>query len=76
MTDTTTVPWIRRRTTIIGFVLIAFIAWTLGAQEWTAKDCGTWQGYGLVVEHLGTPDHYEGCEDEPGGPAYTSDYGG
>jgi predicted small secreted protein len=76
MTDTATKPWIRRKTTIAAFILIALVAWTLAAQSWSDKGCGTMQGYGLVVSHFGTPDLYEGCEDEPGGPAYTDDYDG
>jgi hypothetical protein len=83
MTDTDTPatapaakPWIRRKTTIAGFILIAFIAWTLAAQDWSDKGCGTMQGYGLVVTHFGTPAGNEGCESEPGGPAYTDQYGG
>jgi hypothetical protein len=69
-------PWLRRKTTIAGFVLLLGIAWTLAAQQWTDKGCGTAQGYGLVVSHFGTPEHYEGCESEPGGPEYTDNYDG
>lgn len=69
-------PWIRRKTTIAGFVLIALIAWSLAANEWIDKDCGTAQSYGLVITHFGTPGSNQGCEDEPGGPEYTDDYQG
>lgn len=83
MTDTDTsapapaaTPWIRRKTTIAGIILLAFIAWTLAAQDWSDRGCGTMQGYGLVVSHFGTPGASEGCESEPGGPAYTDQYDG
>lgn len=81
MTDTerpapAATPWIRRRTTIAGFVLLLFLAWTIAAQRWTDRDCGTMQGYGLVIEHFGPPGTGEGCESEPGGPAYTDQYDG
>lgn len=69
-------PWIRRRSTQAGFVLLLFIAWTLAAQQWGDKGCGSGQSYGLVITHFGTPGHYEGCESEPGGPEYTDDYAG
>lgn len=69
-------PWIRRKTTITGFVLLALIAWSLAANEWINRNCGTAQSYGLVIEHFGTPGEKQGCEDEPGGPAYTTDYSG
>ncbi len=73
---TTDKPWIRRRTTQAGIVLLLLIVWSLAASQWQDKDCGTAQSYGLVVSHFGTPGHFEGCESEPGGPAYTDDYEG
>lgn len=66
-------PWIQRRTTKAGIVLLLLIAWSIASNQWVAKDCGTWQSYGLVISHFGTPDHYEGC-DEYGD--YTDDYDG
>lgn len=82
MTDTSAIPpraekpWLRRRTTIAGFILLALIAWTMAAQRWSDKGCGTMQGYGLVVSHFGTPGENDGCESEPGGPVYTDQYDG
>jgi hypothetical protein len=81
MTDTSTTPgadkpWMRRRTTIAGFVILLLLAWTIAAQRWTDKGCGTMQGYGLVVTHFGTPGASEGCESKPGGPVYTDQYSG
>ena len=69
-------PWLRRKTTIAGFVLIALVAWSLAANQWIDRGCGTAQSYGLVISHFGTPGEHEGCESEPGGPAYTDDYDG
>jgi hypothetical protein len=66
-------PWIQRRTTQVGIVLILLVAWTLAAQQWQDKDCGAGQSYGLVISHFGTPDHYQGC-DEYGD--FTDDYAG
>lgn len=67
-------PWIRRRPTQIGFILLLLLGWTLLANQWSSKGCDLMpQSYGLVITH-GTPDHYEGCESEPGGPAYTDNY--
>lgn len=77
MPDTTAPrPWIRRKTTIAGFVILLLLAWTIAAQRWSDKGCGTMQGYGLVVSHFGTPAANEGCESEPGGPQYTDQYDG
>lgn len=69
-------PWLRRKTTIAGFVLLLGIVWTLAAQQWQDKDCGAGQSYGLVISHFGTPGANEGCESEPGGPEYTDQYDG
>ncbi|MGW0948543.1 hypothetical protein ACWD4O_39135 [Streptomyces sp. NPDC002623] len=67
--------WRPTRTQKIVAVLVLLVAWTAMAGQWADKGCNLPQGYGLVVQH-GTPDRYEGCEDEPSGPAYTDDYGG
>lgn len=69
-------PWIRRKTTIAGLVILLLLAWTIAAQRWSDKGCGNLQGYGLVVTHFGTPSASEGCEPEPGGPVYTDQYDG
>lgn len=78
MTDTErpVKPWLKRRTTQAGIVLLLFIAWSLAASQWQDKGCDTAQSYGLVISHFGTPDHYQGCEFEPGGPVFTDDYQG
>jgi hypothetical protein len=70
-------PWIRRRTTIAGFVLLALIGWSLAANRWTDRGCDAIpQSYTLVITHFGTPGPGQGCEEEPGGPAYTDHYDG
>jgi hypothetical protein len=84
MTDTDTPtpapaekPWIRRRTTQAGIVLLLLLVWSIAAQRWADKGCDLMpQSYGLVVTHFGTPAGNEGCESEPDGPAYTDQYGG
>lgn len=69
--------WIRRRTTQVGIVLLLFIGWSLAANQWTDRGCDAIpQSYVLVVTHFGTPGDSQGCESEPGGPAYTGDYRG
>lgn len=75
-TDKPSRPWIRRRTTQVGILLLLLIAWSLAANQWIGKGCDTGQSYGLVISHFGTPAQYEGCESEPGGATYTSDYDG
>lgn len=70
---TTTKPWIRRRTTHVGIVLLVFLLWSLAARQWTDHGCDAFpQSYGLAVSHLGTPGDNQGCEDG----AYTDDYQG
>lgn len=69
-------PWIRRRTNQAGLALLLLLLWSLAANTWQDKGCDRLQSYGLVISHMGTPDHYEGCESEPGGPEYTDDYDG
>ncbi|WP_433893012.1 hypothetical protein [Streptomyces sp. CA-111067] len=80
MTDTerpAPTPWIRRRTTQAGIVLLLFLIWSLAARQWTDKGCDAIpQSYVLSVTHFGTPGSTQGCETEPGGPAYTDDYDG
>lgn len=68
--------WWQYRRNQAGLVLLLLVVWALAAQQWQDKDCGGAQSYGLVVTHFGTPDHFEGCEDEPDGPVYTDDYAG
>lgn len=55
--------------------LIAVLVWTFAASDWSDKGCTMPQGYGFVITHGGWPDEHEGCEDEPGGPVYTDEYG-
>lgn len=70
-------PWIRRRTTQVGVVLLVFLVWSVVAGRWQAKGCDAIpQSYVLALTHFGAPGHTEGCEDEPGGPEYTDDYNG
>lgn len=70
-------PWMRRKTTIAGFVLLVFLGWSLAANRWTDRGCDAIpQSYVLVVTHFGPPGENQGCESEPGGPAYTDDYTG
>ncbi|MFG1808177.1 hypothetical protein [Streptomyces sp. NPDC049040] len=77
MPESTAGPWIRRRTTRIGIVLLVCLIWSVTANRWSAKGCDAIpQSYVLAVTHFGAPGHYEGCEDEPGGPQYTDDYDG
>ncbi|MGW5352182.1 hypothetical protein ACWERV_16935 [Streptomyces sp. NPDC004031] len=68
-------PWIRQKTTIAGIVLLVFLGWSLAANRWTDRGCDAIpQSYTLVITHFGTPGEGQGCESEPGGPAYTDDY--
>ncbi len=46
------------------------------AGSWSDKGCSMPQGYVFVISHGGSPDSDQGCEDEPGGPAYTDQYYG
>jgi hypothetical protein len=50
-------PWLKRRTTQAGIVLLLFIVWSLAASQWQDKDCGGGRSYGLVISHFGAPDH-------------------
>jgi hypothetical protein len=76
MSDSERRGWRPSRTQKIVAVLVLLIAWTAMAGQWADKGCDLVpQGYGLVVQH-GTPDHDEGCEDEPSGPEYTDNYYG
>jgi hypothetical protein len=75
MSDTTAArSWrpTRMQKTIAAVVLL--IAWTMMANSWADKGCTLPQGYSFVISHGGTPDHDQGCEDEPGGPEYTDQY--
>ena len=73
MPDTTPKPRLTRNTRIV-LVLVVLLIWTALASGWTDKGCGFIpQSYSLVLTH-GTPDPDEGCESEPGGPAYTDRY--
>ena len=66
-------PRLSRRAKVVT-VLLLLIVWTALAGQWENKGCDLVpQSYGLVLTH-GTPDHWEGCEDEPGGPQYTDRY--
>lgn len=56
-------------------VIFAFLVWTLLARQWTEKGCELPQSYVLILTH-GTPDHWQGCESEPGGATYTDQYAG
>ncbi|WP_333767752.1 hypothetical protein [Streptomyces sp. IBSBF 2435] len=67
-------PWIRRRSSQLGIALLLFMVWSLAANQWIERGCGTAQSYGLVVTHFGEPAANQGCESEPGGPAYTDQY--
>jgi hypothetical protein len=78
MTDSTPSTAPRRRLSTTAKAAIALtlvIVWTAAAGDWQDKDCTLPQGYGFVILHGGWPDEHEGCEDEPGGPVYTSEYG-
>lgn len=67
-------PWLQRRTTQAGIVLLLLMAWSLAANQWSDKGCQAFpKSYVLVVQHFGTPDHYQGC-DEYGD--YTDNYDG
>lgn len=67
-------PRFSRRQKIIG-VLLLLILWSVLADQWTGKGCGSWPSYGMVLSH-GTPDHWEGCSDGPDGSEYTDRYYG
>lgn len=68
--------WRPTRRTKFVIAALLFIVWTLLAGQWDEKGCDFIpQSYGLVLTH-GTPDRFEGCDDEPGGPTYTDDYYG
>lgn len=57
-------------------IVFGFLAWTILANQWSEKGCDLVpQSYVLVLTH-GTPDHWQGCESEPGGPQYTDQYAG
>lgn len=75
MTTTETRGWRPTRNQKIVAVLVLLIVWTVMAGQWDDKGCSLPQGYFLTVTH-GSPDHDEGCEDEPGGPEYTDQYYG
>jgi hypothetical protein len=73
MPDTAPKPRFTRNTKIVT-VLAILIVWSALASGWTDKGCDFIpQSYGLVLSH-GTADPDEGCESEPGGPAYTDNY--
>lgn len=74
MSDTERRPRFTRRTKIV-LVVAALLVWTVLANQWTEKGCQLPQSYQLVITH-GTPDHFQGCESEPGGPVYTDQYAG
>ncbi|MGD1224983.1 hypothetical protein AB9Q10_41945 [Streptomyces krungchingensis] len=77
MPDTTQAKgWRPSRTQKIVAALLLLIAWTAVANSWTEKGCTLPQGYVFVVTHSGSPDRDQGCEDEPGGSAYTDRYYG
>lgn len=67
-------PWLQRRTTQWGIVLLLLLAWSVAANSWTDKGCKAIpQSYVLVLQHFGTPSHDQGC-DEYGD--YTDNYYG
>lgn len=69
--------WPFKRSTTIVLSCIALIIWTMFAGQWSDKGCDLFpQSYGLVISHVGGPDHYQGCEDELGDPTYTDNYRG
>ncbi|WP_406365268.1 hypothetical protein [Streptomyces sp. NBC_00645] len=76
MSDTAATGWRPSRTQKIVGVLLLLLVWTVVANSWTEKGCSLSQGYIFVVSHGGSPDRDQGCEDEPGGPAYTDQYYG
>ncbi|MEU6416044.1 hypothetical protein [Streptomyces spiralis] len=68
--------WRPSRTQKIIAALLLLLVWTAVANTWTNKGCTLPQGYAFVITHGGSPDHDQGCEDEPGGPVYTDRYYG
>lgn len=73
-TDRPARRWWQYRRNQAGVILLLFIAWSLAANQWTAKGCNAIPtSYILTVSHFGTPDHYQGC-DEYGD--FTDDYQG